>query len=188
MKKTQVMVEFCLFGDEFPKDYLTDTLEIKPTETYKMGEAIKRNRTSTKTIYRKETAWILSMDYQESLDIEIQMDQIFRPLRNKVAIINQLKTEYKLECKIFIVIIMENGDSPGLYLDNEQIEFANRVKAEFDIDLYANPHESDFDDKKGTNPISLYFNEGAPLAPNFGALNFKSFIYSCNNILYVLFI
>lgn len=36
---------------------------------------------------------------------------------------------------------MENGDSPGLYLDNEQIEFANSIKAEFDIDLYAKPYD-----------------------------------------------
>ncbi|MEE3952742.1 DUF4279 domain-containing protein [Peribacillus frigoritolerans] len=75
-----------------------------------------------------------------------QMDQILIPLKNKTVIINQLKVDYKLECKISIVIIMENGDTPGLYLDNEQIEFANSVKAEFDIDLYANPYEDDIND------------------------------------------
>lgn len=36
---------------------------------------------------------------------------------------------------------MENGETPGLHLDNEQIEFANNIKAEFDIDLYANPYK-----------------------------------------------
>lgn len=150
LDKTQVMVYFSLYGDEFPISYVTETLEIEPTKTYKKGEVIIRphnpNVISTKTLYRKETAWELSTGYQESYDVKEQMDQILGPLKNKAAIINQLKTKYKLECKIIIVIIMENGDTPGLYFDNEQIEFANSIKAEIDFDLYANPYENDFDD------------------------------------------
>ncbi|MFD0048932.1 DUF4279 domain-containing protein [Actinomycetes bacterium NPDC127524] len=150
MDKTQVMVYFSLHGDEFPIEYVTETLEIEPTKTYKKGEVIVRPHNpkviSTKTLYRKETAWELSTGYKESYDVKEQMDQILGLLKNKVAIINQLKAKYKLECKIFIVIIMVNVDSPGLYLDNEQIEFANSVKAEIDIDLCVNPYENDFED------------------------------------------
>jgi hypothetical protein len=36
---------------------------------------------------------------------------------------------------------MENGDTPTFHLDNEQIEFANNINVEFDIDLYANPYD-----------------------------------------------
>ena len=61
LDKTQVMVYFCLYGDEFPIDYVTETLEIEPTKTYKKGEVIVRphnpNVISMKTLYRKETAW-----------------------------------------------------------------------------------------------------------------------------------
>jgi hypothetical protein len=41
---------------------------------------------------------------------------------------------------------MENGYTPAFHLDNEQIEFANSIKSEFDIDLYANPYVDTFDD------------------------------------------
>ena len=150
LDKTQVMVYFSLYGDEFPIDFVSETLKIAPTKAYKKGEVIVRphnpNVISTKTLYRKETAWELSTSYQESYDVKEQMDEIVGPLKNKATIINQLKEKYKLECKIFIVIVMENGYSPSLYLDNEQIEFANSVKAEIDIDLYANPYQSGFDD------------------------------------------
>lgn len=150
LDKTQVMVYFSLYGDEFPIDYVTETLEIEPTETHKKGDTIVRpfNRkvTSTKTHYRLETAWELSTGYQESFDVKEQMDQIFGQLKSKSAKINQLKTEYELECHFSIVIIMENGYTPSLHLDNEQIEFANSIKAEFDIDLYTNPYKSNFDD------------------------------------------
>jgi hypothetical protein len=150
LDKTQVMVYFSLYGDEFPIDYVTETLEIEPTKTYKKGDTIVRTFnqkvTSTKTHYRLETAWELSTGYQESFDVKEQLDHILGLLKNKAALINQLKTEYELECHFSIVIIMENGYTPGLHIDNEQIEFANSIKAEFDIDLYAKPYDEYFDD------------------------------------------
>lgn len=139
-----------MFGDEFPIAYVTQSLGVEPTESYNKGNFIERSHKQNiifkKTHFRKETAWELGTGYQESYDLKEQMDQILEPLKNKADIINQLKTMYKLESKIFIVIIMENGETPGLYLDNQQIEFANSIKAEFDIDLYANPYKDTFDD------------------------------------------
>lgn len=138
------MVYFSLFGNEFPIDYVTETLEIKPTNTYKKGDVIVRpnnpNVISTKTHYRKETVWEISTDYQESSDVKEQMDQILRLLKNKAIKIKRLKDDYKLECQFSIVVKMENGYTPAFHLDNEQIEFANSIKAEFDIDLYADPY------------------------------------------------
>ncbi|AOH56659.1 hypothetical protein ABE28_020010 [Peribacillus muralis] len=148
MKKTQVMVYFSLFGDDFPIDEVTKSLGITPTLTYKKGDIIPRHNSlnSLQPHYRKETAWDLSSGYQESYDVTEQMDQVFVPLKNQAAVINQLKENYHLQCKFFIVIKMENGHSPGLYLDNEQVDFASKVKAGFDIDLYANPYNDSFDD------------------------------------------
>jgi hypothetical protein len=147
---TQVKVYFSLYGDDFPIDYVTESLGIEPTNTYKKGDSIVRkhkpNVVLTKTQFRQETAWELGTDYQESYDVKKQMDQIIRPLKNKTTIINQLKRKYKLECDFSIVIIMENGDTPSLHLDNEQIEFANSIKAEFDIDLYANPYNDNLNE------------------------------------------
>jgi hypothetical protein len=74
------------------------------------------------------------------------MDQILERLKNKADIINGLKNKYQLECDFSIVIIMENGDTPGLHIDNEQIAFANSIKADFDIDLYANLYNDTFYD------------------------------------------
>jgi uncharacterized protein (UPF0333 family) len=150
LDKTQVKVFFSLYGDEFPIDYVTESLGIEPTNFYKKGDIVlrphKHNVISTKTQFRKETAWELSTDYQESYDVKEQMDQILKPLKSKVAIINHLKTKYKLECDISIVIIMENGGTPGLHLDIKLIEFANSIKAEIDIDLYSNPYDDTFEE------------------------------------------
>jgi hypothetical protein len=140
MDKTQVMVYFSLFGGEFPIDEVTKRLGITPTETYKKGDLLPR-RNSLHPFYRIETAWELSSGYQESYDVKEQMDQVVEPLKNQASIINQIKEDYTLECKFFIVIIIEDGDTPALYLNSKQIEFANSINAEFDIDLYANPYD-----------------------------------------------
>ena len=149
LNKTQVKVYFSLHGDDFPIDNVTESLGIRPTNSYKKGDVIVRkpnpNSVSTKVKHRKETAWELGTDYQESYDVKEQLNQILKPLKNKVSIINQFKTNYKLECDFSIVIIIENGDTPSLHLDIEQIEFANSIKAEFDIDLYANPYNDSFE-------------------------------------------
>ena len=48
-----------------------------------------------------------------------------------------------MECVFVIVIIMEQGYTPGLVLEKEVIQFASAIEAEFSIDLYANPYEND---------------------------------------------
>lgn len=150
MNTTHVMVYFSLFGNQFPIDCVTEILEIKPTNTYQKGDGIVRphnsNVSSTKTHYRKETVWEVSTDYQESNDVNEQLDQILKLLKNKANIINRLKVDYHLECRFSIVIIIENGYTPSFQLTNEQITFANSINAEFDIDLYANPYDDTFKD------------------------------------------
>ena len=35
---------------------------------------------------------------------------------------------------------MNDGHTPAFHLDISVIDFANRIKADFDIDLYVNPY------------------------------------------------
>ncbi|MGO4548431.1 DUF4279 domain-containing protein [Paenibacillus sp. 2TAB23] len=149
MDKTKVMAYFSLLGEKFQVNEVTELLSIEPTESYNKGDVIVRQKNdkiiNTTVHYRKETAWVLSSGYQESYDVTEQLAHVLEPLKNKTAIINQLRKTYRLDCLFSIVIIMENGRTPALHLDNKQIEFAKSVEAEFDIDLYANPYKSDFD-------------------------------------------
>jgi hypothetical protein len=88
-------------------------------------------------LFRKETAWDIDTGYQESLDVNEQLQQIVKQLRGKEVIINQIKEIHTMECKIIIVIKIEEGQTPALYLDKSVIKFASSIEAEFDIDLYA---------------------------------------------------
>ena len=140
MEQTQVMVYFSMFADEFPLDAVTKQLGIEPTESYKKGDIIKKI-SPTENYVRSYTRWKLSTGYQESLDVGEQMDMIIDQIGDKSAIINDLKKQFGLDCRFTIVIIMNNGYTPGLYLDQSIIAFANSINADFDIDLYANPYD-----------------------------------------------
>ena len=140
MEQTQVMVYFSMFADEFPLEMVTKHLGIEPTDSFKNGDIIKKI-SPTENYVRSYTCWKLSTGYQESLDVSEQMDMIIAQIGNKSAIINNLKKQFGLECRFTIVIIMNNGFTPGLYLDQSIIAFANSINADFDIDLYANSYD-----------------------------------------------
>jgi hypothetical protein len=143
LDKTKVMVYISLYGDEFPLEDITEKLEVTPTETYKKCDLIPNRSTAC---YRKETSWDLGTGYQVSLNVNNQLQQIINKLQNKSSIINEIKETYSVECKFLIVVKIEQGNTPALFLDKDIIKFAASIEAEFDIDLYANPYENDFDD------------------------------------------
>ncbi|MCA1046592.1 DUF4279 domain-containing protein [Bacillus toyonensis] len=139
MDETQVMVYFNLSGDEFPVEVVSERLQVSPTKSYKKGDIIRKTN-ETENITRNYTSWQLSTGYQESLDVGDVMEQFILKLKDKSAIINELKREFGLECRFTIVIKINDSHTPAFHLDNPVIDFANSIKADFDIDLYANPY------------------------------------------------
>jgi len=93
-----------------------------------------------KNFTRSYSSWELGTDYKKSLDTGKLINQVIRQLRNKTSVINELKEEFGLESRFVNVIKINEGYTPGLYLDIPVIEFAASIKADFDIDLYANPY------------------------------------------------
>lgn len=142
MDKTHVSVYFSLYGDEFPIDNVTERLELTPTNAYKKGDLINNSSTAR---YRKETSWDLETGYQASFDVNDQLQEIIDKIQNKATIINDIKADYSIDCKFFIVIKIEEGITPALYLSSDIIKFASSIGAEFDIDLYSNPFVTDLE-------------------------------------------
>ncbi|MFJ7686060.1 DUF4279 domain-containing protein [Peribacillus butanolivorans] len=134
------MAYFSVFGDEFPLEVVTDILGIEPTKTYKKGDIIEKinnpNLVSTKIRRRKETDWTLSTGYQESYDINNQLNTILKSLEGKTKELKQLKEKYSLEFLFMIVIQVENAEKPAMYLQKNIIDFASLIQAEIHFDLY----------------------------------------------------
>ncbi|HDR8180967.1 TPA: DUF4279 domain-containing protein [Bacillus cereus] len=134
------MAYFSVTGDIFPIEAITEALSIEPTQTYKKGDIVERhdnpNLVSTKTLYRKETDWTISTGYQESYDINNQLNVILKSLEGKTEQLKHLKKKYSLEFLFMVVIQVANNESPAMYLQKNIIDFASSIQAEIHFDLY----------------------------------------------------
>ncbi|MDN7240845.1 DUF4279 domain-containing protein [Planococcus sp. N028] len=143
LAESEVKVSFRLHGEEFPTNEVSEILELTPTETYQIGDVITDQK-SNEPGFHKETIWEIGTAYEKSLDVKMQLDKTMDPLYSKVQDINKLREKYGIKCLIMIVLIIEKGETPAMYLEKKQIDFASQIEAEFHWDLYANPYVSDF--------------------------------------------
>ncbi len=124
------MIEFCIIGDEFNPQEITNKLSIEPTEYYLKGSRSSYN------IERKETCWSISTGYIDTLYIGELFDILLEKLIDVKEMIVELKKSLRLECKFFVVINIVQDNKPAIYLNKKIIEFADFVDAEIDFDLY----------------------------------------------------
>ncbi|WP_214890488.1 DUF4279 domain-containing protein [Exiguobacterium sp. s142] len=141
--QTEILVYFRLLADDFSIEDVTNRLGIIPTETFKRGENSKHSSHPN-----EYTSWSLGTGYQPSFDVNEQLQHIIMQLRGKETILDAIYATYDdMQARFIIVIVMEEGQTPALGFDLETIQFVHRIRAEFDIDLYANPYEEDPDFK-----------------------------------------
>lgn len=131
MEKTNVMVEFRIIGNAYNINEITDCLEVLPSNTWEKGDIIEKNGK-----VRECTCWEYSTGYEETYDINSQLVKIYDIFYGKRHMLVKFKESYELEFKIDIVIRIENGEVPAVYLDKEMIEFANIIGAIYDFDMY----------------------------------------------------
>ncbi|WP_037282842.1 DUF4279 domain-containing protein [Saccharibacillus sacchari] len=130
MERTNVKVEFSIFGEQFDPKILTQTLLITPTRTWFKGDPIRKD------LVRKETCWEIATEYEESFDINDQIDKIKGLIQDQKDQIVQLIKQNNLECKFEVVINIENNIKPAMYLNKDTIKFIYDLGAEIDFDLY----------------------------------------------------
>ena len=131
LEKTNVKVEFSIYGDDFNPDRITKRLNINPEKVWRKGEQVGKHN-----ILRKENCWMISTGYQESLDINNQLYLILQLLQSVKEELMALKNEIMADFKIDIVINIEDNQTPAMYLDNEVIHFCNDFDITLDFDLY----------------------------------------------------
>lgn len=133
MDKTTLYAYIQFSGnDDFPLDVVTENLGVKPTSTWKVGDRVN-NHTPLERYY---TCWKYESRKLETLDPEDVLRPILDVFKFKVDTINQLKEELNLDVQIELVIVMENGQTPGLVIYPEFSGFASAINAFIDIDMY----------------------------------------------------
>ena len=131
MDKTNVMVEFEIYGDKFDPNTITEMLGITPTETRIKGEPGR-----FKHAINKYTTWQFDTGYKESYDINDQLKEIYDIFKGKIHILNNIRKEYAIEFGICIVINIENDEKPAMGLEHWVIDFLHEIHAEVGFDIY----------------------------------------------------
>ncbi|MFS0854728.1 DUF4279 domain-containing protein [Paenibacillus taichungensis] len=131
MEKTNIMAEFIITGDYFEPKLVTEQIGIEPSGTYIKGEKI-----DDRDLYRKETCWFLETDYQESFDVNQQLNYLLNLLEPHIEKLKTLRMKHNLNFLFSFSIRVMNNESPAISIEQKAISIAYDLKAEFDFDLY----------------------------------------------------
>lgn len=132
---TKTMVYFTLYGDYFPLEEFTKEIGINPTNAYKQGEEFIIGKHK---LVRDETAWRLETDAILTDFPQEPINQIIDSLFDSAAIIKKYKERFNLKCHIMTVIYFNSYQTRGLVINHRLIEFAHKVGAEYQFDIYNN--------------------------------------------------
>lgn len=119
-----------MWADDFSVEDFTNTLGIKPTR------ALNKIVITTETLFRLGTEWELGTGYEESFDINKQLNFVLGQLEGKEEELNQLKKKYDLAYRFVIVTNIENHETPVMYLDSRFIRFTDSIGAEVEFAQY----------------------------------------------------
>lgn len=131
MDKTSVMVRFSIYGDNFNPSIITKGLELMPTETHIKGER-KKNGKST----WKDTSWSINTGYENSHDINEQLEKVTLLLKGRVDKLIELKDSLCVSMLFMIIVKIENNETPAMYFKKPFIHFLSRIDAEVGFDVY----------------------------------------------------
>ncbi|WIW70179.1 DUF4279 domain-containing protein [Anaerosinus gibii] len=131
MDKTNIKVDFSIIGDTLHPCIATEQLKINPQKSWVKGDDIEG-----RSFKRKDTCWVISTEYEESLDINEQLLKVVAILEDKQKKLIELKRTYNVDYLFGIVVNIESNEKPTMYFDSKFIEFAHDIQAEFYIDLY----------------------------------------------------
>lgn len=126
---TRVSVNFCITGITLSPNELTDLLEIKPTETWLLGENIRNT-----IVKMKYNGWSLSSP-EKNIDIEKQILYICKLLKPKTKMLNEIRKKYKLNYEFACYIRVSKNEYPPLHLKQKTLRKISQIKASIDIDI-----------------------------------------------------
>ncbi|NMH68002.1 DUF4279 domain-containing protein [Bacillus sp. RO3] len=131
--KTEINVEFCLYGDALQPDEVTKQLQMHPSFHYQKGDPMKANS----MMPRLEGCWEIETGYAPSVDIHDGLSKMKDMLEDQAEKIVEMKRAHKLGSKVTIVIRIHENEVPSMYLSSSILSFiVNDLEAEMDICTY----------------------------------------------------
>jgi len=129
----KILVEFILFGDDFPVDEVATNIGIENCEIGHVGEPVYGGPGKKFFIRNEDCSWIqYSTGYVETIYTEIPLKMMHDVLYKKKDIIRKAIEQYSLTSKFCIVLCL--SDNPAIGIQQEMVELAAYLKAHFEFD------------------------------------------------------
>ncbi|MBO0453177.1 DUF4279 domain-containing protein [Candidatus Enterococcus murrayae] len=129
LSEPKVKVEFSLEGLNLDPEYVTKKIGLKPHIFYKKGEIAQNHKPY------KQGCWSIIVPYEVSYDISVQVEKLFKMIRDKKEIILEVKKMYKGDVILSVVIEVENQTIPGVTFENQHITLLAELEADMDVDI-----------------------------------------------------
>ena len=129
-KSTTIRLSFCIYGDYFDVDKVTDIIGLSPTETAYKGDQLK---------YRvsEETFWEYNFAPIETLLIEDNLQVFAAQIIPCLPALSSFIKAFALTSKLLVCVEMSPKEScPAIVFDNKILELLHKLNAWIDIDMY----------------------------------------------------
>ena len=127
---TTIRLSFCIYGDYFEVDKVTDIIGLSPTETAYKGDQLK---------YRvsEETFWEYNFAPLETLLIEDNLQVFAAQVMPCLEALSSFIKAFALTSKLLVCVEMSPKEScPAIVFDNKILDILHRLNAWIDIDMY----------------------------------------------------
>ncbi|WP_454938192.1 DUF4279 domain-containing protein [Capnocytophaga gingivalis] len=129
-KPTTIRLSFCIYGDYFEMDRVTDIIGLTPTQTAYKGDQLKY-RVSEETFWECNFAPIETLFIEDNL--QVFADKVTPCLEELASFIKAFALTSKL---LFCVEMSPEESCPAIVFDNKILELLHRLNAWIDIDMY----------------------------------------------------
>ena len=127
---TTIRLSFCIYGDYFDVDKVTDIIGLSPTQTAYKGDRLK---------YRvsEETFWEYNFAPLETLLIEDNLQVFAAQVMPCLPALSSFIKAFALTSKLLVCVEMSPKEScPAIVFDNKILELLHKLNAWIDIDMY----------------------------------------------------
>jgi len=137
-----VKVDFYLSGPvgyDFDPGEITDAIGVSPSSLRTLEDwpdAIKHPSSKLPEGIGVHVSWSLSTETEPCRAISIPFDKMIEKLKGKESAINQMREKHNLRVNFTVVVGMEVGDGPEIFLEEYINSFAASINASIGFDLY----------------------------------------------------
>lgn len=131
MNKPEVFVEFCIVGDSFDPEEITELIGIAPTDSKKQHRVYNTQIQQ----YSYESYWSIKTTKSETWDVMDHLGPLITQLAPHSGKIVEISKRLSAKVNFLVCISLNGGNGPGMYFEPMALQFLSEIGASCDVDI-----------------------------------------------------